>query len=52
LQFSARSHAPADDRQTVDEGSTASAGQAAELPLQVSATSQAPPEPRQVNPEG
>src|SRR2546422_389831 len=49
-QFSARSHSPAEVRQTVLDDSKASAGQAALDPVQVSATSQSPADARQTVP--
>src|SRR5439155_571812 len=49
-QFSARSHSPADVRQTVLEDRKPSAGQVVLVPVHVSATSQAPADARQTAP--
>jgi hypothetical protein len=50
VQFSARSHSPAGDLQTVLDDLKPSAGQVTTVPLQVSATSQVPAEARQTVP--
>src|SRR5207302_3947791 len=49
-QFSARSHSPAEVRQTVLEDRKPSAGQVVLVPVHVSATSQAPADARQTAP--
>ena len=51
-QFSARSQAPVDARQTAVAGRKPSAGQLADVPPQVSATSQMPAEARHTVPDG
>ncbi len=49
-QFSARSHSPAAERQTMLVAAKASAGQVPAPPVQVSTTSQTPADERQVAP--
>jgi hypothetical protein len=52
VQDSARSHAPAAERQTVPLGENESAGQVRLTPLQLSAMSHAPAADRQTVPDG
>src|SRR5207245_8926954 len=51
VQFSAGSHSPAEARQTVLEGSKASAGQTVLEPVQLSSTSHTPAAARHTVPE-
>jgi hypothetical protein len=52
VQFSATSHAPAAERQTIDDETNESPGQFAPEPVQFSATSQMPAEERQTVDDG